>query len=1125
MPLPLFSNRNIRADNLNSLEVVDVDAKRKIIENWQKGLVTGKILSQNEKKLQSEFLNKIFGEVLGYAYEKHLDTWQLENELKVNLDGRTPDGALGYFSFQNGQLSQQVMAVIELKGPLCNLDKKQNRADFKGTPVEQAFSYVPKLDKPCPWVIVSNCQEIRLYRYTLGMAQYESFNILELLQNGNFKRFCYLLQQGQLFLNVTDSPIEKVFLSREQELKNITNAFYERYKDLREKLFNQIRSHNPAVDAVDLLRCTQKLIDRLLFMCFVRDLNIVQDMIKAIENVVKESYDPEDDAVWKQLKHAFTALDKGYSRKNIPPFNGGLFRKDPLLDSLNIADFRLGDLMAFLNSYDYQNQLNINVLGHIFEQSISDIEAIKERLEAHQTDPSGRHEGDLIDSPTHRGGAGGGAKRKADGVFYTPEYITRYMVEQALGSFLDEAEDRILTHLNLTQLPTLTVADYESIGFDHTAKCTNNDAINAHLQYWEAHETVLRNLKVIDPACGSGAFLTQVFDYLFERWRVMKIELNRLTTPYKKQLRDLEILQKSVNSSLNEVGFDEWNIKKNIIQNNLFGVDLNPESVEITKLSLWMKTANKREKLADMDGNIKQGNSLIDDPTFSTSALDWPTAFPEVFATGGFDIVVGNPPYVRQELLGKDNKAFYAKRFGKVGNGTADLYVYFYELGLSILKPAGYLSYITPNKWFKTKYGKELRHFLQPFDIQQIIDFFELRIFDDAATEPQIVLLKNQLSAADFDYLPVRLTQNFVERKLTPVVIHKQNLQDSEWVFANDAVNDILQKLYQNTISLNEYTKGGIEYGVKTGLNRAFIIDKATKEAIVKKDPTSAAIIKPYIQATDIKAWHLENKDDWFLINTGFDTEISETKYRGVYEHLKQFEAELTARSDQGKTPYNLRSCDYYEAFDAPKLMYIHTAIKQNFYYDTEKYFINNNAFIITNPDLFLSAWLNSAVFGFYKKLIFPAFGDASTDGRVRLNADKMVNVPIPILTIAQKAPFIEQAEAMLVLSKSLYELSEAFLSMVRAELKPEKINKALESWYKLPYEGFVAEVKKQKGGFGTLTKQMEWQVFFRENQTKAINLQQKIEATNARIDDLIFGLYGLSAAEVALVRGVTVAQ
>ena len=125
MPIALFSERNIKPENINNLEITDHEAKRKIIENWQKGIVSGKILSQNEKKLQSEFLNKIFGDVLGYSYEKHLDTWQFENELKVNLDGRTPDGALGYFNFKNGKNNHQVLPLLNSKDHFQTLIKSK----------------------------------------------------------------------------------------------------------------------------------------------------------------------------------------------------------------------------------------------------------------------------------------------------------------------------------------------------------------------------------------------------------------------------------------------------------------------------------------------------------------------------------------------------------------------------------------------------------------------------------------------------------------------------------------------------------------------------------------------------------------------------------------------------------------------------------------------------------------------------------------------------------------------------------------------------------------------------------------------------------------------------------------
>lgn len=897
MPTPLFSERNIKPENISNLPIENAEAKRKIIENWQKGIVSGKILSQNEKKLQSEFLNKIFGEVLGYAYEKHLHTWQLENELKVNLDGKTPDGALGYFSFQEGKILQKVSAVIELKGPLINLDKKQNRADFKGTPVEQAFSYVPKLSGECPWVIVSNCVEIRLYRYTLGMGSYERFDMLELLHNGNFNRFCYILQQGQLFLDVTDAPIEKVFQSREQELKNITNEFYNRYKDLREKLFTQIRRDNTTIPSVDLLRCTQKLIDRLLFMCFVRDLDIVQNMINAVERAVAESFDQEEYALWHQLKYAFVALDKGYARKNIPPFNGGLFRRDELLENLAVKDMRLSEFMTFLNQFNYQNQLNINVLGHIFEQSISDIEEIKSRLQSEETLFEGGHESTVKKLPA-------GAKRKADGVFYTPEYITRYMVEQALGSFLEEAEHQIFSDMNITELPVLTVADYETVDMDLQGRFTQNENITLHIQYWESYEIVLRKIRVIDPTCGSGAFLTQVFDYLYERWRVMKTEINRLTTPYKKQLRDLEALQKFGNDGFSNASFDEWNIKKNIIQNNLFGVDLNPESVEITKLSLWMKTANKKEKLADMDGNIKQGNSLIDDPAFSDSHFDWQSNFAAVFADGGFDIVVGNPPYLGgrdwKEEFGK-RQDYFMKNF-EVADYQFDMYVLFWERCVKIAKNVrGYVSLITPNTWLNNQSNLKLRAFiLENTHLKSIVDYTDVKVFEDAVVLPIIITLKRENSdnklSQEFQTLArvkntkIKTTKLFKANKILEI---KYLSEINQEIWAEDELKIINIDIREEDIAIRKKIETNIQkveeladvkFGVKiyeTGKGKPKQTADDAKNKVYESDKQIDTNYRKFLEGKDIHPFEIDWQNRWLKYGDNLAAKRESTLFEG----------------------------------------------------------------------------------------------------------------------------------------------------------------------------------------------------------------------------------------------------
>jgi hypothetical protein len=251
---------------------------------------------------------------------------------------------------------------------------------------------------------------------------------------------------------------------------------------------------------------------------------------------------------------------------------------------------------------------------------------------------------------------------------------------------------------------------------------------------WLDYGDVLGNIKILDPACGSGAFLVAAFDYLLgEHERVNRAIAELTGAPRQLGLFDLN---------------------RQILQQNLFGVDLNPESVEITKLSLWLKTARRDKPLNNLDDNIRCGNSLVEPPgpgapqallaAFAAlpadrRAFDLRAAFPAVFLRGGFDVVVGNPPYVRQEALGPF-KLYLAQRYASY-HGVADLYVYFYERGLELLAPKGKLSYIVTNKWLRAGYGEPLRRlFSEQAEIEEILDFGHAPIFEDADTFPCIIV-------------------------------------------------------------------------------------------------------------------------------------------------------------------------------------------------------------------------------------------------------------------------------------------------------------------------------------------------------------------------------------------------
>ena len=358
----------------------------------------------------------------------------------------------------------------------------------------------------------------------------------------------------------------------------------------------------------------------------------------------------------------------------------------------------------------------------------------------------------------------------------------------------------------------------------------------------------------------------------------------------------------------------------------------------------------------------------------------------------GFDIVIGNPPYIRQEKLGKEYKEFLCEIYPNVGNGTADIYVYFFGLALKLTKKKGVISFITLNKWLKTKYGKNLRQvFARNASVDFIIDFFELPVFN-AATDAAISQIYNFESTLETRYFPIKTLENLDLMKVTSGPYKKTIKNDAEWQFVEGIQEQILSKVSEGSISLKAFVSNKIYSGIKTGLNKAFVIKN---EEIAQKllNSESAPIVKHYAQSTDIQQWSLKKDSNYFLA-TGYEVNVEE-KYPTAFEYLNNFRGELKKRGDQGRSWYNLRACAYYDDFDKTKLIYIHTAKNHQFYYDTEGHYINNSCYMIVTESKFLFCFLNSNLFKYYKRLKFVAYGDGQNEGRCKLDYNKMITIPI----------------------------------------------------------------------------------------------------------------------------------
>ena len=331
----------------------------------------------------------------------------------------------------------------------------------------------------------------------------------------------------------------------------------------------------------------------------------------------------------------------------------------------------------------------------------------------------------------------------------------------------------------------------------------------------------------------------------------------------------------------------------------------------------------------------------------------------------GFDIVIGNPPYVRQERLGLELKEVYKKRFPQVANGTADLYVYFFNIGLELLKKDSVLSYITLNKFLKTKYGVELRNLLaKSYHVDIIIDFFELPVFE-ASTDACITKIINTNEPNLTKYYPVKTLEKLNLFQLTSGVFQNVLKDDNEWKFVDNSNEIILDKIYKDTISLKKFTDDNIYYGVKTGENHIFIIDEVTKIEITKNCKESIKYIHPYIEPTKFKKWEAE-KSKKYLIGTFPSLKLDIDKITGIKKYLISFKKELEPKpkghigewhgrkSGSYKWFETQDNIKYWELFFSPKLIFIHTAKKHEFYFDNEGHLINNSCYFISSNSVFL---------------------------------------------------------------------------------------------------------------------------------------------------------------------------
>jgi len=515
---------------------------------------------------------------------------------------------------------------------------------------------------------------------------------------------------------------------------------------------------------------------------------------------------------------------------------------------------------------------------------------------------------------------------------------SKYIVENTINYWLEDKRKE----LGEDKLPILTDEDYNH-KYKNKASSVKlfSENYKKHIDFWKKYKEAIKNIKVLDPACGSGAFLITAFEFLLKQTNMIDEKLLDLTGE-----QDL---------------FSDTT--RYILENNIFGVDLNRESVEITKLSLWLKSANKNKTLTTLENNIKCGNSLIKDKEFVKDlAFDWEKEFPEIFKNGGFDIIIGNPPYVRQESI-KEIKPYLEQNY-RVYTGISDLYCYFYELGYNLLKDNGYLGFITSNKWFRAKYGEKLREFLiNNTEFYNIVDYNGTKVFDGATVDSNILIFKKNKVKNSIFSLQIADT--------IPIEYEQEKLSKESFIFINQNEDSIKEKIERIGKPLKEWDIN-INRGITTGLNDAFIIDKETRDKLLEEDYKNSEIIKPLLRGKDIEKYNI-NYADFYLINShngkAGKGAIDIENYPQIKKWLERFEPKLSKRADKGKTPFNLRNCAYLKEFEKEKIVW-QRVTKENTFALAEKdtFILDSMAFLsnIEKEKKYLLGILNSKLIYFY---------------------------------------------------------------------------------------------------------------------------------------------------------------
>lgn len=1007
--------KSVEKKYLNELDSALIDKKYADFQNYFGNPERQEnIRNSKEEQFQEGFLRELFVNILGYTLNPE-PNFNLTTELKNIANSKKADGAI--------LKGDDALAVIELKST--------NTTDLDSIET-QAFGYKNHHPK-CVYVITSNFEKLRFY--IQNAVDHIDFDLFNLTQE-QFSLMWLCLSKDNL---LSDLP-QKIKESSVLQEENITKKLYADYSKFREAIYNNLVKNNPDTDKLLLFKKTQKLLDRFLFIFFAEDRLLLPP--NSISEIVKQWITLKDELdeyvpLYDRFKKYFGYMNSGYKGKkyDIYPYNGGLFVPDEILDNVSIDDDILHEHTLNLSHYDFETDVDVNILGHIFEHSLGEIENVQAEIK-----------GEKIDTQK--------TKRKKDGIFYTPKYITKYIVENTVGKLCEDKRKE------------LEIIDEE---YAKGRKNRRKDTIKTLDEKLAKYRDWLLTLTILDPACGSGAFLNQTLEFLITEHR---------------KIDDLR-------AQLFGGGIVFSDITTDILEKNIYGVDLNEESIEIAKLSLWLRTAQKGRKLNTLSNNIKCGNSLIDNPEVAgEKAFNWKREFPEIFAKGGFDVVIGNPPYVfAREKISEIEKEYYTKNYNSA-DYQVNTYLLFIEKTVEIIKPKAIYGLIVPNAWLMVYSGQGLRkHLLNHCKLNQIINL-EGYSFEGVNVETIIILSEKQrIENNDFQVL--------LSKGKEFVFSHSRNQKDFTKneglefkVFLDDDSIALTKKLLLGSVELDsivqikaglqayEKGKGNPEQSAEDVKNRPYDYNYKFDEHTHK-----------YLDGKDVGRYFIE----WSGLYLRYGEHLAAPRTFNLFSDKKIIVREIT-----GKYPHCIIST-----------------------YSEDLYLYNRSNIAIIEREgknislKYIVAVLNSTLMSYYFM--------KNTAKSVRKMFPKVILkdlrlFPFKELDEVAQIPFIDSIDKIQSLHTELINIQHSLIDLLKSKFLLDKISNKLLLWYDVEFKVFIEELSKVKIKL-ELSEEAEWMRYFNEQKEKAQSLKTEIEKTDKEIDQMVYGLYGLSEKEIKIIE------